>query len=114
MKTIFFLLLIAPFIAYSQDLGGGSFIGNFQLEAQTYKQDSAIGAEKVDEQIRANGYFNLIYTLGGFEAGVRYEAYLKPLLSFDPRLGDDQGFAYRYVTYRNDFMDITAGDFITG
>ena len=37
--------------------------------------------------------------------------YLNPILGFDERYADGQGFAYRYATYTSDFIDITAGDF---
>ena len=40
------------------DLGG--ITGNFQVDAQSYKEDSTIGAQKVDEQIRSNAFLNLI------------------------------------------------------
>ena len=65
---------------YSQDpsqvlpINVGSIHGDLQSDAQYYVNDSETGAEQVDEEMRLNGYVNLIYTLGQFSAGARYEA----------------------------------------
>lgn len=89
----------------------GEIHGNFGLDAQVYLYDSLIGAPVVPEKFRANGFMNLVYTNGGFSAGVRYEAYLpKPLLGFDERY-TGQGIAFRYARYNWKGLDITAGNF---
>lgn len=84
--------------------------GNFQIEAQTYKEDAKIGAEKVDEEIRASGFLNLNYTSGNFNMGLRYESYNNPLLGIDPSYAGS-GIAYRYGSYLSEFVDFTVGDF---
>lgn len=89
----------------------GEIHGNFGFDAQLYNNDSIIGAPNVPEKFRANGFLNLVYTNGGFSAGVRYEAYLpKPLLGFDERY-TGQGLAFRYARYNWNGLDITAGNF---
>ncbi len=95
---------------HSQDIDFGSLSGNFQIDAQYYTRDSAIGAEEVDEKIRMNSYLNLYYTRGNFSAGVRYEAYQKPLLGFDSRY-EGNGIAFRYASYKSDDIEVTAGNF---
>jgi len=100
----FFMLLLSMNV-YSQNISG-----NFSIEAQTYKADSTIGAQSVDEQILSNAFLNLIYRNENFEFGIRYENYMNPLLGYDQRF-QGQGIAYRYGKYLNDFLEITAGDF---
>lgn len=88
----------------------GEFHGNFELNAQTYSPDSIIGAESVDEIMRANTYANFTYTKGKFSAGVRYEAYLNTMLGYDQRY-NGQGIANRYATYTAEEFEITVGNY---
>lgn len=108
MKKLFFLILLIPTIVLSQNLGKIS--GNFQIEAQTYKKDSLIGAPEVKEKLLSNGFLNLNYSLDNFTAGLRYEAYLNPILGYDPQY-KGYGIAYRYASWSNDFLSATVGDF---
>lgn len=84
--------------------------GNFQVDAQSYQKDSIIEAENVPEKIRSNGYLNLICNIKDFEVGLRYEAYLPPILGIDPRYKGN-GIPFRYFTFTSDFIDVTAGNF---
>lgn len=95
-------------VAHAQDQGQIS--GNFQLNAQTYKPDSLIGANEVPEGILFNGFANINYTRDNFRAGLRYESYLNPMLGFDPRFKGN-GIMYRYAGYEKDGLDITVGSF---
>lgn len=95
---------------HSQDIDLGRISGNFQVDAQYYTRDSAIGAEEVSEKVRSNAFLNLYYTRGNFSAGVRYEAYQKPLLGFDSRY-EGNGIAFRYASYTSDDLEVTAGNF---
>ncbi len=88
----------------------GEFHGNFELNAQTYTADSLIGAESVDDIMRADAYANFTYTKGNFSAGLRYEAYLNTMLGFDQRY-NGQGIANRYASYTSDELEITVGNF---
>ncbi|MCB0480136.1 MAG: hypothetical protein KDC83_01830 [Flavobacteriales bacterium] len=84
--------------------------GNFSVNAQYYNEDSTIGAPKVPEQMLTNGFANVIITKGVFSAGVRYESYRNPVLGFDPRY-KGSGFPYRYLQFKQDGLDVTAGNF---
>ena len=88
----------------------GEFHGNFELNTQTYSADSLIGAESVDDIMRANTYANFTYTKGKFSAGLRYEAYLNTMLGFDQRY-NGQGIANRYASYTSEDLEITVGNF---
>ena len=94
----------------AQSLGGGSIHGNFQLDAQYYLSDSAIGAPDVPEKLLSNGFANFIYDNGPFQAGIRYENYTNPMLGFDDRYKGN-GIPYRYLSYKNNELEITAGNF---
>ena len=85
MKKLLILLVASVFTVQlqAQSLGGGQVTGNFQIDAQLSRQDSAIGAEDVPQKLLSNVFANLLYTNGGFSAGVRFESYLDPLLGFN-------------------------------
>ncbi len=106
------VVLVAEIAAQETvDLGDlGSISGDLQLDAQYYVSDSTTGAEEVPEDIRMNGYLNLIYTRGAFSAGLRYESYEKPLLGYDPRF-EGTGITYRFASYTTDILEATIGDF---
>ncbi len=114
IKTIIVLMLLLPFASKAQNLAetikSGSVRGDFQVNAQYYVTDSAIGAYEVPEKFKMNAYGNILYTNGNFTAGMRYEAYLNPLEGFDPRYKGN-GIPYRFVSYKNDFIEVTAGNF---
>lgn len=114
MKHCLFLLaLFLPFLSHSQDILNGSNIhGNFQLDAQYYAKDTIIGTKDVPEKMRMNSFLNLVYNTGDFTVGARYEAYLNPLLGFDPETEyRGNGIPYRYVQYKKGDLVVTAGNF---
>ncbi len=116
LKNILPLLLIVfvfnSFIKVSaqQPTSSSNFSGNFEINAQTYTSDSAIEAPNVSEKILSNGYLNLNYSYNNFAAGIRYEAYQNPLLGFDAGY-KGSGIAYRFASFTNDNLTITAGNF---
>lgn len=119
MRQIYFIIIINCLFlgsseAFSQSvgeiIGGGQIRGNFQLDAQYYKEDSIIGAEEVPEDIRMNAFLNLVYTNGAFSAGLRYESYLNPLLGF-PQEYKGNGIPYRFASYSKDKLSVTVGNF---
>ncbi|OYT15133.1 MAG: hypothetical protein B7C24_14685 [Bacteroidetes bacterium 4572_77] len=57
-----------------------------------------------------NAFGNIIYRLGNFSAGIRYEAYLPPMAGYDSRL-EGQGFANRWARYKTGIVDVTIGNF---
>jgi hypothetical protein len=84
--------------------------GNFEFNGQYYLPDSAIGSPDVPEKFLNNGFANFIYEKDRFTAGVRYESYRNPLLGFDSRYSGS-GFPYKFLTYRNNELEITVGNF---
>jgi hypothetical protein len=87
--------------------------GNFQLDAQTYHTDDALGITDSVLQgktMRMNGYGDVRFSLWRFNAGIRYEAYLPPLAGYDlPYQG--QGIPYWFVDYGDEKLQVTAGHF---
>ncbi len=113
---LFFYFLCTRAFAQSNDsnLLGGEIRGNFTIDAQYYRQDSTIGAVKVDERMRFMGVGNLIYTRGKFTGGVRFESYEKALLGIDQGFNDGggrSGIPYKFASYMDDNMEITLGNF---
>jgi hypothetical protein len=97
--------------SFAQDEGAkGRLSGNFQIMMQTYKEDTLIGAFAPDERAATNAFGNLRYTLGNFEAGLRFESYQPALLGYPARFSGS-GISRRFITYRNDELEITFGNF---
>lgn len=92
-------------------IGSGKISGDFGFNGMYYRPDSLIGAEKVDSKVRANTFLNLLYTNGGFTAGARYEYYQFPLIDFEKINYKGQGIRYFFADYKNDFIQVTAGNF---
>jgi hypothetical protein len=114
-KLILFVvgLIATNFLAaqsFDQVMSKGKIRGNFQLDMQYYQEDTIIGAEEVPEKILSNGFLNLVYTNGGFSAGLRYESYLNALLGF-PEGYQGNGIAYRYASFDQKQFSITVGNF---
>ncbi|MEL6674115.1 MAG: DUF6029 family protein [Bacteroidota bacterium] len=106
--TGFILLFLYPAAAQQTPLKNIS--GSFQTDVQLLFPDSLIGAEAVDEKVLSNSYLQLSYQQGNFSAGLRYEAYLNPLLGFDRRY-EGQGIANRFASYNTDRLELTVGNF---
>ncbi len=107
-------ITIVPFFTKAQDLiSGGEVSGNFQADAQYYLSDKKMGItdSTIDGKLtRMNGFTQVNYTNKNFSAGMRFEAYLPPLVGYDARY-DGAGVPYWFVNYKNDKLDITAGNF---
>lgn len=113
MRKQIIALLFALFIyigADAQGLIGGKVTGNFQIDMQASKEDSVIGAQKVNEKFLSNAFANILYTNGDFTAGFRFESYLNPILGFDKQY-KGSGFPYRFASYKKDFLEVTVGNF---
>lgn len=114
-KSLFLLSILSCSVSlFGQDLkdkiSSGNIHGNFQINSQYYLKDTAIGAQFVPEKLLSDGFANVIYNNGNFEAGLRYESYQHVRLGF-PSGYKGNGIPYRYVTYRDDKLLITAGNF---
>lgn len=110
ITVILFMIGITGVFAQENKKDYGQVHGNFQLDMQTYKEDSIIGAPAVNEKMRLNSYSNINYTKGDFIAGVRYEAYYNTLLGYNERY-NGHGIAYRYASYNADELEVSVGNF---
>lgn len=111
--TAFFVCAGTLVLAQNQQLPNvdlGELHGNFDVRAQYYQEDDAIGAPEVPEQMLFNGFGNLTFTRGKFSAGLRYETYNNVLLGFSPDY-QGQGITYRFVQYTDENLDVTLGNF---
>ncbi len=87
--------------------------GSFQVDAQFYRPDKAIGISDstIDgRKVGINGYGNINYTLGNFSAGMRYEAFLGPIAGYDPR-HEGNGFPYIWAAYQTEMIEVTIGNY---
>ncbi|HTX89443.1 MAG TPA: DUF6029 family protein [Bacteroidales bacterium] len=98
----------------SQDfIKNGEIHGIFQADAAWYMNDAKMGitdSTLAGKVFRMNGMTGVTYTYGNFSAGMRFEAYLPPLLGYDTRY-TGAGVPYYYVDYQTDELQITAGNF---
>ncbi|HAP30571.1 MAG TPA: hypothetical protein DCR01_01250 [Flavobacteriales bacterium] len=108
--TIIIACSFIPFITWAQDNSNGTIQGDFNLSTQSYYEDPAINAEKVDEFILMNAYSNIRYNKGNFTAGVRFESYLNVLQGFESNFNGN-GIPYRFAQYNVNGLDITVGNF---
>lgn len=107
MSVVSYLFLLHS-EALSQQVG--RINGGFETNAQYYMDDASINAEAPREKMASNNYLKLDYEYKNFTIGVRYEAYLPPLLGY-PTSYRGRGIVNRYVRYTDEFMEITAGNF---
>lgn len=114
MKYIYFTVVFVTasvFYAEAQILNGeGQLHGSIEVDAQYYNPDPLIGAPAVPEKMLMNTYDQLDYTNGKISAGIRYEAYQDALQGYDPRY-NGSGFPYKYITYKQDNMEVTVGNY---
>lgn len=108
MKTYFIL----PFIMVTGFIFGqspvASITGNMESNFQYLNTDSLIGATQPPSKGLINSYINVFYTQGNIRAGIRVESYL-PRIQGYPATFDGTGIGMRYIGYKSDFVDITAG-----
>ena len=110
MKHLISFVLFLCAIQFALSQQKGILSGGFQSESQFYKSDDAIGAVSPDEGIGSNNYFKLDYAIGDFTVGVRYEAYMPPILGY-PEGFEGKGIANRYASYQGDLFNVTVGNF---
>lgn len=107
-------LCLTPGRGFTQGILDGSEVhGSSQADAIYYLPDSKLGISDSSlngRSIRMNGFTEVNYSLGNFTAGMRFEAYLPPLLGYDAQY-EGLGVPYWYARYKNDFIDVTAGNF---
>lgn len=88
----------------------GVVTGNIRAEAAYYLTDTLIGANEVPERFGTNIYGNINYRYGNFSAGMRYEAYMPPLVGFDSHY-EGNGIANRFLNYSDKKFQVTLGNF---
>jgi hypothetical protein len=112
--SLILLLSIASLLTNAQNpIGGSQVSGSFQADAQYYLTDSKMGItdSSLDGRLtRMNGFTEVNYSFRNFTAGMRFEAYLPPLIGFDPKY-EGYGVPYWFLNYKNDKLEITAGNF---
>ena len=108
--TIIIACSFISFITWAQDNSNGTIQGDFNLSTQSYYEDPAINAEKVDEFMLMNAYSNIRYNKGNFTAGVRFESYLNVLQGFESNFNGN-GIPYRFAQYNVNGLEITVGNF---
>ncbi len=113
--AIFVLMLIVTGAnaQFSEMMKKSEVHGSFEFDGTYYLTDNAMGI--TDSVINGrnfafNGFGDIIYTLGRFSAGLRYEAYLPPVAGFDPQL-EGQGFPYIWAKYTAEKLTFTVGSF---
>jgi len=100
----------AQFLYSQVAISGAQVNGNFQMDAQYYQVDSAIGAYAIPEKMLMNSWTNITYVSGDFSAGLRFESYLNPINGYYRDL-KGAGIPYWYVGYKTGQFDVTAGNF---
>jgi hypothetical protein len=94
-------------------LDGSEVHGSVQADAAYYLTDKKNGITDTTldgKLIRMNGFTEVNYSLGNFTAGMRFEAYLPALIGYNEQY-NGLGVPYWYADYKNDFIQITAGNF---
>ena len=108
------VLFLFPAITFSQDfLSGGKVTGNTQIDAQVYSEDSKLGITDSTlnyKKFGMNGFANVRYSNGNFNAGLRFEGFLNPMIGYDARF-EGVGIPYWFASYKLGNLEMTAGHF---
>jgi hypothetical protein len=108
---VIFLIVLNPVISLGQDLPNDlSVSGNIYSASMYYLKDSITGSSDNSGSFRSNNYGNLCIRYRQFSVGIRYEAYLPPLLGYND-MYEGQGIPYRYASWGNSFVSATIGNF---
>ena len=113
ITILIFVFTLTSIVSAQGFLSNSQVHGSFEVDGMYYQSDDALGI--TDSLINGNifgfnGFADIIYTLGDFSAGFRYEAYLPPIAGFDRSL-DGQGFPYLWATYTTEKFSFTVGNF---
>ncbi|MFH1159739.1 MAG: DUF6029 family protein, partial [bacterium] len=107
----FFLL---PLLSTGQNfLQNSQISGSSETDAAYYMTDSKMGItdSTLDgKYFRIQGFTDINYSFKNFSAGMRFEAYLPPLLGYDFKY-QGLGVPYWWATFKNDLIEVTAGNF---
>ena len=109
MKKLILPLLLFPLQIFAQVLGP-NVSGNVETTFQYLNEDTLIGAQQPSEKTVLNTYALVNYSWKGFKTGARFESYLPHILGYPDRFSGT-GLGYRYVGYKHDLVEFTAGNF---
>jgi hypothetical protein len=111
-RFIFILPLLIGAKAWAQEkkFNFGEVHGDFQTDFQTYNSNPRINAIAVPEKSGSNSFVNLMYYRDNITAGVRFEGYYPALQGFDRRYKGG-GLPYRFVSFKQHGLEVTAGNF---
>lgn len=88
----------------------GSVTGSIDMLGQYYLEDSTINAAVPDQALGLNSSAYIVYDYKKFSAGLRYESYLNALEGY-PQTFSGTGIGYRFVNWRSNEFEFTAGNF---
>jgi hypothetical protein len=115
-KNFLFLIFLGvlPIFGVAQELIKNAEIsGSFQADGQYYVEDSKMGITDTTlagKLARMNGFTEVNYIYKNFSAGMRFEAYLPPLIGYDENY-QGAGIPYWFVNYKTEKFEFTAGNF---
>lgn len=104
-KIIYISIIFISIQLHAQTYG--NLTGNTQLNYQTFQEDVVIEAN--ERPSFSSGYTNLLYTYNQFTIGTRLEIYNNAIPGIEQYEG--YGVANKFVQYKNNFIDITIGNF---
>jgi hypothetical protein len=111
LLTLPLIQLVLVCSAFSQGILDNLQIGgNFQSDSYYYLRDSTIESAEAKEKLLSNNYLFLTLSTNNISFDLRFESYQNPILGYDPRF-QGTGIAYRSISYKNDWLGITAGNF---
>jgi len=111
LLTLPLIQLVLVCSAFSQGILDNLQIGgNFQSDSYYYLRDSTIESAEANEKLLSNNYLFLTLSTNNISFDLRFESYQNPILGYDPRF-QGTGIAYRSISYKNDWLGITAGNF---
>jgi len=111
LLTLTLIQLVLVCSAFSQGILDNLQIGgNFQSDSYYYLRDSTIESAEAKEKLLSNNYLFLTLSTNNISLDLRFESYQNPILGYDPRF-QGTGIAYRSISYKNDWLGITAGNF---
>lgn len=107
------MLFTPAYLSAQSQISNGKVTGNLQVDAQVYNEDDALGITDSTlnyKKFGTNSFANVLYSNGDFNAGMRFESYLNPMLGFSPKY-EGVGVPYWFVNYKLGSLEMTAGHF---
>lgn len=86
---------------------------SFEDNSIYYWKDAATNAQVPPKNFASNNYLKLDLSYAGFSAGGQAEAYLPTALLGYPEQYKGVALTNKYLSYRNDWLEVRAGDFYT-